>query len=161
MIYAANGASIHICTTPQATEPVNAAAYEALTFVKVGELETLGSFGDTAEEIVFRGLEYNRVQRLKGTRDAGTLETVFGRDYADAGQVALIAAEADDGADGDYAIKIAFNDAPSGGTPSERYFLAAVASATEQLDQTNQVIKLASTLWINTKITRVNAASGV
>lgn len=155
MIFASNGATLHICETPQTSEP-DQAGYELLTFVEAKEMESIGSFGDTANEIAFASLGDSRTRRLKGTRDAGTLDVVMGADYSDAGQLALIAAEK---TDGDYAIKVVFNDAPSGGTPSVRYFLAAVGSVTEAVDAADNVLKLNCNLWINTGITRVSAAA--
>lgn len=158
-IFSANGATIAICTTQQTAEPANAAAYEALTYVNIGGPLTIGTFGDAAEEIAENLLDAGRTIRAKGVRNAGTLDMTFARDYADAGQSAILAAEADNGGAGDYAFKITFDDAPSGGTPSERYFLATVGSATETVDDPNSTIKLNANLWINTKVTRVNAAA--
>jgi len=155
MIFASNGATLHICTTPQTSEPADQAAWEALTYVETLEVESIGSLGDTSNEITFASLSDSRTQRVKGTRDAGTIEIVMGADYADAGQIALIAAEK---TDGNYAFKIVFDDAPSGGTESVRYFLAMVGSANETLDTADNVIKLNSSLWINSAITRVDAA---
>ncbi|WP_237685028.1 hypothetical protein [Szabonella alba] len=50
------------------------------------------------------------------------------------------------------------NDAPPGGTPSERYFVAVVGSASEAYDTANNVIKLNASLWVNSNVVRVNAA---
>src|SRR5690606_36042312 len=98
------------------------------------ETESLGSVGDTSAEITFDGIASNRSRRLKGTRNAGTMEVVCGIDYGDAGQIALIAAEK---TIHDYAFKLVLNDAPVGGTPSERLFIAKVASVAEALDAAN------------------------
>jgi len=155
-VYASNGATFYICETAQASEPANAAAYQALTWVKVGELESLGTFGDTSNEISWATLEDPRVRRFKGTRNAGTLEIVCGRDYGDDGQTAILTAEE---SDDEFAFKVLFNDAPSGGTPSERYFVAVVGAATETVDTADNIVKLNATLWINSKITRVAASS--
>ena len=61
--------------------------------------------------------------------------------------------------DNNYAIKIEFDDAPTGGTPSERYFIAIIGGASEQLDTANNVMKLNLSLWINSNVVRVNAAA--
>lgn len=125
------------------------------TWTEVKELESLGSMGDTATEITFDAISESRTKRQKGTRSAGTMEVVCGIDYADAGQLAAIAAEK---TDNDYAFKLEFDDAPTGGTPSERYFVAMVGGASEQLDTANNVMKLNLSLWINSNIVRVAAA---
>ncbi len=122
--------------------------------MEIGETEGLGSIGDTAAEISFDGIGSNRTRRLKGTRNAGTMEVVCGVDYADAGQVALLAAEK---TIFDYAFKLVLNDAPPAGSPSERYFVAAVGSASEALDTANNVMKLNATLWVNSNVVKVNA----
>ena len=156
-VFAANGAKLYISDDPVSSEPApaNAAAYQALDWTQIGELESLGTFGDSANQISFAALEDQRTRHFKGARDAGTLDVVFGRDYADAGQTLLLTAEAEIH---DRAFKVLFNDAPPSGTPSERYFVAAVGSATETVDSSDSVIKLNSSLWINSSITRVNAA---
>ncbi|MCA0847197.1 hypothetical protein [Salipiger thiooxidans] len=128
------------------------------TWTEIKELESLGSFGDTATEVTFSSIGERRTKRFKGTRSAGTMEVVCGIDYADAGQLAAIAAEK---TDNDYAFKLEFPDAPSDGTPSERYFIAMVGGASEQLDTANNVMKLNLSLWINSNVVRVAAAEGV
>ena len=51
------------------------------------------------------------------------------------------------------------HDAPAGGTPSERYFIAKVGSASEAYDTANAVMKLNASLWVNSNVVRVNAAA--
>lgn len=132
--------------------------FSAVTWTEVKELESLGSVGEAATEIDFTAIGDARQRRLKGSRSSGTMEIVCGLDYADAGQLAAIAAEK---ADDDFAFKVEFSDAPSGGTPSERYFAAIVGGVSEQFDAVNNVMKLNISLWINSNVVRVNAAAGV
>lgn len=127
----------------------------ALTFTEVGGTTNLGSAGDTSELITSDQIARARTRKLKGTRNAGAMEVVCDLDYADAGQLALIAAEK---AIHTYAFKLQFNDAPAGGTPSIRYFVALVMSAGEQYDEANSVMKLNSMLEIDSNIVRVAAA---
>ncbi|MGR3494083.1 hypothetical protein [Citreimonas sp.] len=154
--FATAGAKIHIGGELAAKSADFAIAdFDAVTFTEIKEVESLGSFGDTAQEVAFDSIDSKRTRRLKGTRSAGTMEIVCGIDYADAGQLAAIAAEK---TDKNYAFKVVFNDAPTGGTPSERYFIAQVGAASEQLDSANNVMKLNVSLWINSNIVRVAAA---
>lgn len=125
------------------------------TWVEIGGLESLGSLGDAANEVSIDLINEGRTKRLKGTRTAPPMEVVAAIDYADAGQVAAIAAER---TPHDYAFKVEFNDAPSGGTPSERYFVAKVGSANESYDAANDVMKLNLSLWVNSNTARVDAA---
>uniref|UniRef100_A4WS96 Phage tail protein n=1 Tax=Cereibacter sphaeroides (strain ATCC 17025 / ATH 2.4.3) TaxID=349102 RepID=A4WS96_CERS5 len=156
-IYATNGAKLFIggVLAAKAGDFVQA-DFASQEWAEVGELEGLGSIGDAAAEITFDSISGNRTRRLKGTRNAGTMEVVCGIDYQDPGQVALLAAEK---TRHDHAFKLVLNDAPVGGTPSERYFVAAVGSAVEALDTANNVMKLNASLWVNSNVVRVNAAA--
>lgn len=132
-----------------------AADFTGETWVEVKQLESLGSLGDASNEIAQDIIGEKRTKRLKGTRVAPPMEVIAGIDYADAGQIALHAAEK---TKFDYAFKVTFDDAPSGGTPSERLFIAKVGGAVEAYDTANQVMKLNASLWVNSNVVRVNAA---
>lgn len=156
-VFSTNGSKLYI------GEPLAAKStdfiltdFNSQTWVEIGETEGLGSVGDTSAEIAFQGIAANRDRRLKGTRNAGTMEIVCGLDYDDDGQIALVAAQ---NAKGDYAFKLVLNDAPAGGDPSERYFVAAVGSAVEAFDAANSVMKLQASLWVNSNIVKVNASA--
>jgi hypothetical protein len=128
-------------------------------WIEIGSKESIGSFGDTSSEVTFDDIGKGRTQKLKGTRNAGNMELVCGIDYADPGQIALIAAEK---TPHDYAFRVEFNDKPAvGSSPknSARYFVAKVMSSAEVLDSANNVMKLNATLGINSNIVRVNASA--
>lgn len=155
-IYATAGASIAIGQVLDAkTTAFVLGDFAAISWTDIGWAENLGAFGDKANEITFDSIDKQRTQKLKGTRNAGAMACVFGIDYEDDGQAALRAAEA---TSFNYAFKVTFNDAPSGGTPSERYFIALVMSAEEALDTANSVMKLNASLSINSNIVSVDAA---
>ena len=157
-IFKTAGAKIYIGAAMTLTGADLAASdFTSQTWTEIKNPESLGSVGESTQEITFDLLTDRRTQRLKGQRSAGTMEAVFGMDYADAGQLAVIAAEK---TDSDYAFRVVFNDAPTGGTPSERLFAAMVGSATEQLDTANSVMRLNAGLWVNSNIVRVAAAAG-
>lgn len=156
-IYATNGAKLYIGTA-LATRSADfvVADFASQTWVEIGEVEALGTVGDTSAEITFDSISANRTRRLKGTRNAGSMEVVCGIDYEDPGQIALIAAEK---TIHDYAFRIVMNDAPAGGTPSERLFVAKIGSAAEALETANNVMKLNASLWVNSNVVHVDAAS--
>lgn len=156
-IYATNGAKLYIGTA-LATRSADfvVADFASQTWVEIGEVEALGTVGDTSAEITFDSISTNRTRRLKGTRNAGSMEVVCGIDYEDPGQIALIAAEK---TIHDYAFRIVMNDAPAGGTPSERLFVAKIGSAAEALETANNVMKLNASLWVNSNVVHVDAAS--
>lgn len=129
-------------------------AGQSALWVEIDETEGLGSAGDTSAEVTFDAVNSARTRRLKGTRSAGTMDIVCGLDPNDPGQIALIAAER---TKGDYAFRVVLADAPVGGTPSERLFVAQVGSAAEQYDTANSVAKLNASLWINSNIVKIAA----
>jgi len=157
-IYATNGAKLYIggVLASKAADFI-LGDFSSVTWAEITETEGLGSVGDASAEITFDGVSAKRTRRLKGTRSAGVMEIVCGIDYADEGQVALLAAEK---AAFDYAFKLVLNDAPAAGTPSERYFVAQVGSAVEAFDVANSVMKLNASLWVNSNIVKVDAAPG-
>lgn len=127
------------------------------TWTEIGGTTNLGSSGDTSELITSNHVRAMRTRKIKGVRNAGSMQIVCDLDYADAGQLAVIAAEKTRDT---YAFRVTFNDAPTGGTPSVRYFVALVMSAVEQFDEANNTMKLAVTLEIDSNIVRVAAAVG-
>lgn len=159
-IFTTAGAKLFIGATKdqKKTDFVKAdfSAANAVTWKEIGWLEGLGSLGDTATAVNFNAIGANRQRSLKGTRSAGSMEVVAGVDAADVGQQALIAAEK---TIFDYEFRLVLNDAPAGGTPSERYFIAKVMSQSEQFDSADNVAKLNASLGVNSNIVRVEAAS--
>lgn len=159
-IYATNGSRLYIGDVLAAKSsdfvaddfPTGEGAW-----TEIGETENFGSFGDTSTEIAFDGIASSRTRRLKGTRNAGTKEVVCGIDYEDPGQIALLAAEK---TPYDYAFRLVLNDAPPGGSPSERLFVAKVGSVVEALDTANNVMKLNASLWVNSNIVKIDATGG-
>lgn len=154
-IYATAGSKLYIgaALAAKSTDFVEA-DFTPQTWVEIGEIEGLGTLGDASTEISFDAISSQRTRRLKGTRNAGSMEVVAGLDYDDPGQLAVIAAEK---TPHDYAFRLVLNDAPPGGTPSERLFVAKVASAAEALDGANSVMKLNMTLWVNSNVVKVDA----
>lgn len=152
-IFATAGAKLFIggpLNGPLVTE----SSFSGITWVEVKRLETLGAIGDTSEPVTFDDIGEARRIKLKGVRDAGTMEVVAGIDYSDAGQEDVLEAEASPNS---FAFKIQFNDAPAGGTPSLRLFVAHVLSASEQLDTASSVMKLNMSLGVNSNVVRVAA----
>jgi hypothetical protein len=156
-VFATAGTKIFIGSAAKAFEGTDfvASDFSSITWTEVGGTRNLGSSGDTSELIPVDLINEDRTRKLKGTRNAGSMQFVSALDLSDAGQLALIAAEKTKDA---YPIKIQFKDAPAGGTPSLRYFVALVMSAQEQLDEANSVMTLNTTLEIDSNIVRVAAA---
>lgn len=157
-IFATAGSKIYIGGTMIAqSDEFVASDFTSQSWVEVAWAESIGEFGDESAEITFDAIGEGRTQKLKGTRNAGTMACRFGIDSLDPGQAALRAAEA---TPEDYAFRVDFNDAPSlSGTPSIRYFIAKVMTAREVLDTANNVVRLNVGLGINSNVVRVAAVA--
>ncbi|CZT34618.1 hypothetical protein [Rhizobium sp. 9140] len=158
-IFTVAGSKISIgAALPSKATDFVVADFASQTWQEVGNVETLGTFGDTSEETTFDDIGKARRQKLKGVRDAGTLEIVCGLDYSDAGQAALVAAEK---VPHEFAIRVEFSDKPSGASPknSIRYFVARIMSAAEALEAAGDVAKLNVSMSINSNIVRVAASA--
>lgn len=157
-LFTTAGMKVEIGTAPMAFTGTDftAADFTSATWTEIGGHTNLGSIGDTAELITSNQIAQARTRKAKGVRNAGSMELVCDLDYADPGQIALIAAEKTIHA---YPFKLTLNDAPAGGTPSLRYFVALVMSQSEQYDEANSVMKLNATLEIDSNIVRVAAAA--
>jgi hypothetical protein len=132
------------------------ADFNGVAFTEIMGVTDMGTIGDKSELITSNWIGVARTVKAKGGRDSGSIQIVADLNYADPGQAALFAAEK---AAGTYAFKIVFNDAPSGGTPSVRYFTALVMTVTEALAQSNNVMALNATLEIDSNVVRVSAAA--
>lgn len=133
----------------------DASDFAGQSWVEIGGTKNLGSSGDTSQLITSDQVNAGRTRKLKGTRNAGSMTLVCDLDSADAGQIALLAAER---VKESYAFKIEFNDAPVGGTPSIRYFVALVMAATEELNEASSVMQLNTTLEIDSNIVKVGSS---
>lgn len=129
-LFATAGSKLHIGAAAMAFTGTDftSSSFESVSWTEIGGTTNLGSAGDTSELITSNQIAQARTRKLKGTRNAGSMELLCDLDYADAGQIALIAAEKTIHT---YPFRITFNDAPAGGTPSYRYFVALVMSQSE------------------------------
>lgn len=151
-ISAASGSKIYIGTTASAE---NLSQFLTDTYVEVGEVEDLGEFGDESEVITFGSLNDSRTRKLKGLRDAGTMSVVCGADDSDAGQDAMVVAEA---SSLDFNFKVVLNDQLTlSGTPSEHYFRGKVMSKRLSVGSANNVVRKTFNVGINTEILTISA----
>lgn len=133
-----------------------ASDFNAESWIEIKSLETIGTVGDTANAVTFAEIGDARQKTLKGLRVAEPMSLVAAINYDDAGQLAALAAAQ---TNYDYSFRIQFNDAPPGGTPSYRYFIAKVMSASEALDGADNVMKVTFNLAVNSNVVRVSAAA--
>lgn len=151
-ISAANGSMLYIGTT-QAAE--NLSQFLNDSYTEIGETEDLGEFGDTSEIVTFVSLADGRVRKLKGSRDAGDMAVIVGHDISDAGQDALVTAEA---STLNFNFKVVLNDALTlGGTGTEYYFRGKVANKRISVGSANNVVRRNFTIAVDSAIEEIQA----
>lgn len=152
-INSANGATLFIGGATTLKSP-SLGDYEADSYIEVGEIESLGNFGDKSSAINFTSLKDQRVRKLKGPRDAGNMAITVGNDQTDEGQIAMIAAEAQKF---DYNFKVVLNDALTlGGNGSVAFFFGKVMSKDLAVGTATNVVKRNFSVDINSPITDVD-----
>ena len=157
-VNAAGGSKFYIGTTLSINLVQSNAAviaeFQTDTYQEVGQVENMGEFGDEANIITFASLADTRVRKFKGARDAGTMNVVTGDDPLDAGQDAMVAAEAQPN---DYNFKVELNDPTSlSGTPSVHYFRGKVLSKRLQVNDVNSIVRRLFNVGVNSAIFEVN-----
>lgn len=70
--------------------------FSAVVWTEIKKWTQMGPIGDTAQLITSDIISERRTKKMKGTRNAGSMQNVFNIDPLDAGQIALIAAEKTD-----------------------------------------------------------------
>lgn len=158
-IFAAAGAKLFIggSLPPNFTTALTAADFIGQTWVEVAPLQSIGTVGDNAAVVTFDALGDGRTYKLKGVKNAGTLQAVAGFDPSNAGQIAALAA-AD--SPNSFATRIVMNDAPPSGTASERLFTALYMSSAQSIDTANSVVTLQMNMEVNSNVVFVPTTSG-
>lgn len=157
-LFPVNGAKIHIGTASMAvpdTGQVAVSDFSAVVWTQISDWQTMGKVGDASALITTPIIDRARDLKQKGTRNAGQMANKFVVNATDAGQLALIAAEA---TAYNYPFKIVFNDAPSGGTPTSMYFVALVTDVSEDGGGANTARLMNGTLELNTNVATTEAA---
>lgn len=132
---------------------VNEASFSGETWVEVDGWAQVGGFGDAATVITQPLVNRSRDVKVKGTRNAGSLENQFAWLPGDAGQAAMIAAE---GAASNYAFKIEGPDT-GGTTPTIWYFMGLVMSERKSGGGPNATLILEAPIEVNTNMVEVAA----
>jgi len=127
----------------------------AISWTPISMVESIGSFGDSAQVVSFQAVDLEREIKLKGTRNAGNMVVVCGIKEDDAGQIAMIAAEK---TEYNYGFKVVFPNMPTGGVSGGiRYFIGMVMTIPEELAGANNVAKLSLSVEVNSNIVAVAA----
>jgi hypothetical protein len=135
---------------------VNEATFAGVVWTRVVDWQNMGAVGDSAALISTDIIDRGRTVKQKGTKNAGSMQNNFAVNVDDAGQIALIAASQ---SPSNFPFKIEFDDAPEGGTPTEKLFLGLVMGAQEQGGGANTARLLSATVEINSNVVTVPAAA--
>lgn len=138
------------------TTDVTESSFAAVTWVEVADWQNMGAIGDAANEIATDLISRGRTVVQKGTKRSPMMSNQFAVNSSDAGQIAMIAAAA---SNSNYPFRVVFNDAPSGGTATVKYFIGLVMSAQEQGGGANTTRLLSCDVAPNTNIVTVPAAA--
>lgn len=158
-IFATSGTTVAMTATTTAPTTYDATGYTALTYVPLGCLSNIGSFGDTSETVTFDCIAEKRTLKIKGQRNAGALDLTIALDDTTTGFDTINAAAADDST-GDYHFKITFpNKQASAGAGAIRYFSGKVMSNIENLGAANDVVTIGASVEINTAIVKVDSTA--
>lgn len=149
------GAKLYIGTTLAIPMISPSVEYDDDVYTLIEKAESLGQLGDESRGVDFTAIEDNRTTTLKGSRNAGVMALVCGRDPSSAGQAALKAAEESKLA---YNFKLEFADKlTEGGTNTIQYFRALVMSKRNDLGNVDNVTKINFNLAVQTAITEILA----
>lgn len=122
-VYSAAGLAFHIGTVLDASTQ---SEFAADSYTEVLEVESVGDFGDSAADVPFTSLKDARTRHLKGSKDAGVVSVICGRDNANSGQDAMRSAF---DSNFDFNFKVVWpNRITSGGTDGVTYFRGKVMS---------------------------------
>jgi hypothetical protein len=151
-----SGASIAIGTVLAAPNGTQV-EYEADSYTSLGEVESIGEFGDQRSSVQFTSLADGRVQKARGVKDAGDAVIVFAHKTGDAGHTALAAADAATSqATDEFNFRVSLADTIAT-SPTKFYFRARVLGR-RVLEITNDgVVRVQATLAINTTVLEVAA----
>lgn len=126
-----------------------------VTWTEIGNVESIGSFGDSAEVVKFENLASGRYDKLKGTSDAGKLDLSCAHDPSDAGQAQLATAATSTLM---RAFKVVLPDQlTTGGTGSTYYMRGLVMNAQTKVGKASEVITIDYSTEINTNVLLVPA----
>lgn len=88
-LFAVAGSKIYIGTEVTAKDTVTEADFTGQSWIEIGGWTNAGAIGDTQEVIEQTVISSGRVRKIKGTRNAGTMENQFLPDNSDLGQIAF------------------------------------------------------------------------
>jgi Phage tail tube protein, TTP len=150
-IITASGTEVYIGPSVTDLSADTLIEFQALSgWTEIGLIESVGEFGDQANDVTFAAIGDSRVRHAKGARDAGTMALVCAHDPFDAGQAALEVAEA---TNQNFAFRVILPDSP--GTPFTNttiYFRGLVASKRKNIGSNDNVVRNNYNVLVNSEL---------
>src|SRR5262245_15844128 len=149
-ITTASGTHIYIGPAVSDAQADTRAEFLALSgYTEIGQVETIGEFGDQSNDVTFAALGDARVRHAKGARDAGQMTVTCGHDPLDVGQDAANGAQE---TNFQFAIKVVLPDGPAGFSNTELYFRALGSSARLNVGANDNVIRRTYNFGITSQV---------
>jgi hypothetical protein len=150
-VVTASGTQVFIGAAVQQIEADTLIEFQAMSnWTLNGEVESVGEFGDQANDVTFASLGDARVRHAKGARDAGTMALVCGHDPTDVGQIAVDAAEQ---TKSNFAWRVILPDAPTGTFQNTvYYFRGLVASRRKNIGSNDNIVRVNFNVLVNSEI---------
>jgi len=140
------GTKLAISAATPATQ--DAVGYAALTWTTISDIENLGGFGASTEQITFTPLD-GPIQYHKGPTNYGTLSPAIAHNDDDAGQT-LLRTAAEDATDL-FSFRVTLPDG------AIRYFQGRVFGYPETVSGANAIVMANPSIGISTAIVKVAA----
>lgn len=148
----AAGSKLSIGETLTTNNPVQA-TYEAMTWTELGEVEDVGTLGDSTADITFETMKDSRVRHYAGPADAGTETVVCAHVIDDPGQAAVKTAFENRLL---TAFKLELTDRPDvGHTNTIKYYGARVLQFRANVGNPRNVVRREMQLGINTPVLEI------
>lgn len=149
-----SGATLALSATRPATFDSVGYADTDIAWTTIGEVENYGDHGVTAQVLTFTNVADAIVQKLKGSKDYGTMNVMVGNVKSDAGQVLLATASESQNR---YSARITYPLGDGEVTPEIHYLDVLVVSFTFNDGAVNDIRKRAVGLAICKKPVEISA----
>jgi len=150
-IVTASGTKVYIGAAVTDQEADTLTEFQAMSaWVEIGLIESVGEFGDQANDVTFAALGDARMRHAKGARDAGSMAIVCAHDPTDVGQAAIELAEQ---SDNNFAFKVILPDSPTANFENTvLYFRGLVQSRRKNIGTNDNVIRNNYNVGVNSEL---------
>ncbi len=150
-IVTASGTRIYVGAAVSIAAADTLVEFQAMSaWTEITPVESIGAFGDSANDVTFAAIGDSRVRHAKGARDAGRFDLVVAHDPIDAGQLALDAAQA---TNSQYAFRVDLPDSPGPTyTSSVLYFRALVQGNPMNIGTNDNVIRKTYSIGLQSEV---------